>query len=37
VNNFEKDPVISLDLMGGDIGPAVTVPAAKRALLISKK
>ena len=36
MNNFEKDPVISLDLMGGDIGPAVTVPAAKRALLISK-
>lgn len=36
MNNHEKDPVISLDLMGGDSGPAVTVPAAKRALLISK-
>ncbi len=29
-------PVVALDLMGGDHGPAVTVPAAKQALLLSE-
>lgn len=36
MNKIEDDLVISIDLMGGDFGPTVTVPAAKRALLISK-
>ncbi len=32
---INKDLVVALDLMGGDFGPSVSVPAAKRALLFS--
>ncbi len=32
----DRDLVVALDLMGGDFGPSLTVPAAKQALLISE-
>lgn len=32
----DRDLIVALDLMGGDYGPSVTVPAAKQALLISE-
>ncbi len=36
MNCADKDLVVALDLMGGDFGPSVMVPAAKQALLISQ-
>ena len=35
MTSINKDLIVALDLMGGDLGPSVSVPAAKRALLIS--